>query len=63
MYFIGFLLSVTRPLPRCLVYTGCMAVCPEETANRVFQRSLSIPITMRAVINQVVLQKVPSEGS
>ena len=29
-----------------------MAVCPEETANRVFQRSLSIPITMRAVINQ-----------
>ena len=29
-----------------------MAVCPEETANRVLQRSLSIPITMRAVINR-----------
>jgi len=38
--------------PRCLVYTGCMAVCPEETANRVLQHSLSIPITMRAVINK-----------
>ena len=29
-----------------------MAVCPEETANRVLQHSLSIPITMRAVINK-----------
>ena len=29
-----------------------MGVFPEETANRVLQRSLSIPITMRAVINQ-----------
>ena len=28
-------------------------MCPEETANRVLQRSLSIPITMRAVLTKV----------
>ena len=51
--------------PRCLVYTGCMAVCPEETANIVLQRSLSIPITMRAVINKgkgKMKQKSPDEA-
>merc|ERR1719420_2568021 len=51
--------------PRCLVYTGCMAVCPEETANRVLQRSLSIPITMRAVINKgkgKIKQQPPDEA-
>ena len=51
--------------PRCLVYTGCMAVCPEETANIVLQRSLSIPITMRAVINRgkdKMKQKSPDEA-
>ena len=29
-----------------------MSVCPEETANKVLQRCLSIPVTMRAVINR-----------
>eukprot|EP00092_Neocalanus_flemingeri_P076564 GFUD01094984.1.p1 GENE.GFUD01094984.1~~GFUD01094984.1.p1 ORF type:complete len:1073 (+),score=247.31 GFUD01094984.1:71-3220(+) len=38
--------------PRCRVYTGSMSVCPEETANKVLQRCLSIPVTMRAVINR-----------
>ena len=42
-----------------------MAVCPEETANRVLQRSLSIPITMRAVINKgkgKIKQQPPDEA-
>jgi len=38
--------------PRCRVYTGSLSVCPEETANKVLQRCLSIPVTMRAVINK-----------
>jgi len=38
--------------PRCRVYTGSLSVCPEETANKVLQRCLSIPVTMRAVINR-----------
>ena len=42
-----------------------MTVCPEETANRVLQRSLSIPITMRAVLTKVKrkVKQTPSDGS
>jgi mediator of RNA polymerase II transcription subunit 1 len=38
--------------PRCRVYTSSVALCPEETADRALQRSLSIPVTMRTVINR-----------
>jgi len=38
--------------PRCRVYTSSVAICSEETANKVLQRSLSIPVTMRAVISR-----------
>jgi len=38
--------------PRCRVYTSSSAICSEETANKVLQRSLSIPVTMRAVISR-----------
>ena len=40
-------------------------MCPEETANRVLQRSLSIPITMRAVLTKVKrkMKQAPSDGS
>ena len=42
-----------------------MTVCPEETANRVLQRSLSIPITMRAVLTKVKrkIKQTPGDGS
>lgn len=42
-----------------------MTVCPEETANRVLQRSLSIPITMRAVLTKVKrkIKQAPNDGS
>jgi len=39
--------------PRCRVYSSSVALCPEETADRVLQASLSIPVTMRTVINRM----------
>merc|ERR1712098_529055 len=36
------LLDLTAP--RCRVYTSASSVCSEETANKVLQRSLSIPV-------------------
>jgi len=39
--------------PRCRVYSSSVALCPEETADRVLQASLSIPVTMRTVMNRM----------
>jgi len=39
--------------PRCRVYSSSVAQCPEETADRVVQRSLSIPVTMRTIIHRL----------
>ena len=39
--------------PRCRVYSSSVAQCPEETADRVVQRSLSIPVTMRTIIHRM----------
>ena len=40
------------PSPRCRLFTSSLSLCPEETADRVLQRTLSLPVTMRTVINR-----------
>jgi len=47
--------------PKCRVFTTA-TVCPEETGNKVLQRCLSIPVTMRAVIRRCQGDVKPHNG-